>query len=87
MGLRLRKIIPLGGGIRLNLSKRGASLSLGGRGLTVNLGKGGARTTLGAPGTGVSYSSYTPYRTATKGWMWFWTVLLALGALAAYRYL
>ena len=59
MGFRFRKSLRLLPGLRLNLSKRGASsLSIGGKGLTVNLGKKGSRTTVGIPGTGLSYSTY-----------------------------
>lgn len=61
MGFRFRKIVGLGPGVRVNLSKKGASLSLGGKGFTVNLGKDGTRTTLGAPGTGLSYDHYTSH--------------------------
>lgn len=61
MGLRVRKIVRLLPGVRLNLSKGGGSLSLGGRGLSVNLGREGVRTTVGAPGTGLSYSTRAPW--------------------------
>lgn len=61
MGLRFRKSISILPGLRLNVSKRGASVSVGGKGLTVNVGKHGVRTTAGLPGSGVSYSTYRPY--------------------------
>lgn len=44
-------------GLTINLSKTGASLTLGGRGASVNLSKRGTKTTLGLPGTGISYSA------------------------------
>lgn len=56
MGLRFRKNINLLPGIRLNLSKGGASVSVGRKGATINLGRKGARATIGAPGSGFSYS-------------------------------
>jgi hypothetical protein len=56
MGLRFRSSIRLAKGVRLNLGKKGASLSLGGNGMTVNLSRKGAKATLGLPGTGLSYT-------------------------------
>ena len=61
MGLRYRRSIRLGRGLRINLSKSGASLSVGGRGATVNLGRRGVRTTVGLPGSGLSYSETKPW--------------------------
>ena len=56
MGFRFRKIISVIPGVRVNLSKSGASTSIGGHGATVNVGTSGKRTvTLGIPGTGMSY--------------------------------
>lgn len=56
MGFRFRKIISVIPGVKVNLSKSGASTSIGGRGATINVGTSGKRTlTLGVPGTGMSY--------------------------------
>ena len=56
MGFRFRKIISVVPGVKVNLSKSGASTSIGGHGATVNVGTSGKRTvTLGVPGTGMSY--------------------------------
>jgi len=57
MGLRFRKSVKICKGVKVNFSKSGASLSLGGRGHSVNLGGKGARITAGIPGTGLSYST------------------------------
>lgn len=57
MGLRLRKSINLGGGIRLNLSKSGVGVSFGVKGARVSLGPRGIRTSVGIPGTGIYYST------------------------------
>jgi hypothetical protein len=57
MGFRFRKSVRILPGVRLNLSKRGISTSLGGNGATMNIGSRGTRTTLGVPGTGLSYST------------------------------
>lgn len=55
MGLRFRKIIPLGSLFRISLSKSGLSLGIGPRGMNVNIGPRGIRRTVGLPGTGLSY--------------------------------
>ncbi len=85
-GLRVRKIVKLAPGIKLNLSKSGGSLSFGGKGFTVNLGRKGTRTTVGAPGTGISYSKIekntTPGR--SKAIYWVWTAVLIAAALLAW---
>lgn len=57
MGLRLRKSINLGGGVRLNLSKSGIGISAGVRGARLSIGPRGIRSTVGIPGTGVYYST------------------------------
>jgi len=86
MAFRFRKTLRLAPGLRLNLSKGGASFSVGGKGLTLNLGKRGARTTVGIPGTGLSYSqqhsidsaqSAPPSRLASLIWL---MVFFAAGA-------
>jgi Protein of unknown function (DUF4236) len=56
MGLRFRRSIRIMPGIRVNLSLRGTSISVGGRGATYNLSRRGSRVTLGLPGTGLSYT-------------------------------
>jgi hypothetical protein len=56
MGFRFRRSIRLGKGLRINLSKTGASLSVGRRGATVNFGPKGEKFTVGLPGSGLSYS-------------------------------
>lgn len=56
MGWSFRKSFKIAPGIRLNLGKRGASISVGGRGGTVNFSKRGTRVSTGVPGTGLRYS-------------------------------
>jgi len=65
MGFRFRKSIKIAPGLKINLGKTGASLSVGGQGATVNVSKRGTRTTLGIPGTGLSYSKKQPRPSAT----------------------
>lgn len=55
--MRFRKSVKIMKGVKVNFSKSGASLSLGGRGHSVNLGGRGVRVTNGIPGTGLSHST------------------------------
>lgn len=53
MGIRFRKRVKIASGIHVNLSKSGASLTIGGRGGSVNIGKKGVYGNAGIPGTGI----------------------------------
>ena len=57
MALRYRKSIKLGKGVKLNIGKKSAGISLGGKygGVSFNT-RNGARVRASAPGTGLSYS-------------------------------
>lgn len=55
MGFRFRKTVSLGKNVRVNISKGGPSLSVGGRGHSVTFSKNGTYGNVGIPGTGVSY--------------------------------
>lgn len=57
MGLRFRQTFKLFPGARVNLGKRGFSVSIGGPGASVNLSPRGVAATVGVPGTGLSYSA------------------------------
>jgi uncharacterized protein DUF4236 len=57
MGFRFRRSVRLAPGFRINLSKTGASLSVGRRGARVNLSERGTKATAGLPGSGLSYST------------------------------
>lgn len=56
MGFRFRKSVKICKGVKVNFSKSGASLTVGGPGHSVTLGKR-SRVTVGIPGTGLSYST------------------------------
>ncbi|MBE6826357.1 MAG: DUF4236 domain-containing protein [Ruminococcus sp.] len=58
MGLNFRKSFKIAPGVRLNVGKKGGSVSFGGKGakFTVN-SKGRRTTTVKVPGTGLSYST------------------------------
>lgn len=55
MGFRFQKRVTLLPGVRMNLSKSGASLSVGPRGASVTMGKRGVYGNVGLPGSGLSY--------------------------------
>jgi Protein of unknown function (DUF4236) len=55
MPFRFRKRLRLFKGAWINLSKRGASLSMGRKGAPVNLNFKGVQETVGLPGSGLSY--------------------------------
>lgn len=58
MALRMRKSISLGGGVRLNASKKSLGLSAGTRGARYSVNTSGRRTrSLGIPGSGISHVS------------------------------
>ena len=97
MGFRFRRSVRVLPGVRLNFSKSGMSTSIGGRGFTTNIGAKGVRHTVGLPGSGVSYSSYKPYRAAGEaqplaeldhppanpsGPRWGWVAALVLTVVA-----
>jgi hypothetical protein len=54
-GLRFQKRLKLLPGLKINLSKSGASATVGTKGAGVNIGPGGITTNAGIPGTGLSY--------------------------------
>ena len=56
MGFRFRKSISLGGGTRLNIGTKSASVSFGTKGVRKTISTSGRETTtFSIPGTGVSY--------------------------------
>ncbi|MCK4621671.1 MAG: DUF4236 domain-containing protein [Desulfuromonadales bacterium] len=55
MALRFRRSVKIAPGIRMNLGKRGVSLSAGVRGASVTYGRGGLYGNAGLPGSGLSY--------------------------------
>lgn len=67
MGFRMRKSINLGGGVRLNLSKKGIGYSVGTKGFRVTKkARGGVRTTASIPGTGISFVTDSKKKRTTK---------------------
>lgn len=60
MGFRFRKSVKLAPGVKLNIGKRGASISGGVKGARVSVHSSGrTTTTVGIPGTGLSYQTQT----------------------------
>ena len=67
MGFRFRKSIKLFPGVKLNLGKKSASISVGGKGFRHTKSTTGRSTsTVGIPGTGLSYTS-TSKKNRRKG--------------------
>jgi hypothetical protein len=64
MGFRFSRSVQLIPGIRLNVGSKSSSLSFGGRGAHYTIGAKGSRTTFGIPGSGLSWTNYTPHRSA-----------------------
>lgn len=59
MGLRFQRRIKIFPGVRINLSKSGVGLSVGGRGAHFGIDARGRKyTSLGLPGTGLSWREY-----------------------------
>ncbi|MGI6286605.1 tetratricopeptide repeat protein [Neomoorella humiferrea] len=58
MGWRFRKSVRIAKGVRLNLSKRGVGVSVGGKGFRVGIGPRGAYTSTSIPGTGLYAINY-----------------------------
>ena len=58
MGSRFRKSVKLAPGVKLNLGKKSAGISIGGKhgGININ-SKTGASSRVSVPGTGISYTS------------------------------
>lgn len=91
MGFRFQKRISLLPGVRINLSKSGASASVGPRGADVNIGPHGVTTNAGIPGTGLSYrqkvggggASAKAGVTQNKTWI---AVLALLGGLGVWGF-
>jgi hypothetical protein len=56
MGWRYHRRLSILPGLRINLSRSGASMSIGHRGAWYTVGYGQRRVTVGLPGTGLSYT-------------------------------
>lgn len=56
MGFRFHKSFKVAPGVRLNISKKKVSTTIGPRGAKLTIGSSGTRFTTSIPGTGISYS-------------------------------
>lgn len=60
MGLRFRKSIKVAPGVKINLNKKSAGVTLGTKGAHYTINTSGKRTaSVGLPGTGLSYSTFS----------------------------
>jgi TolA-binding protein len=66
LGLRFRKSISLGKGVRLNFSKSGVGVSAGVKGYRVGVGPRGVRKTVSIPGTGISYVEEKSFKSLAR---------------------
>lgn len=66
MSLIFRKSIKIAPGLRVNLSKRGASVSFGTKGARLTASKRGVTTTTGIPGTGLSNREFKSWEDVYK---------------------
>jgi len=78
MGFRFRRSIKIAPGVRINLSKSGASTSIGTRGAHVTVGHGQVRETVGIPGTGLSYTEQHRASSSGAGGLVLLVLILAL---------
>lgn len=81
MGLRFRKSIKLGKGVRLNLNKKSAGLSFGTKGARYSVNSDGRRTTsIGIPGTGLYWTNSTKgkYDKSRGCGCWGWLLLIII---------
>jgi hypothetical protein len=83
MAFRFRRSIRILPGVRINLGKRSASVSLGGRGAHVTMRPGHkVRATVGMPGTGLSYTEgggvQRPSTSSSNGITWGGWLLAAV---------
>jgi len=81
---RFRKIIPLGKFFRINVSKTGASVSVGRPGATVNVRKDRVDGTVGVPGSGLSYKERLSNRGCASVLVWALVLTSALAGVFAW---
>jgi hypothetical protein len=62
MGIRIYRRFGVLSALTLNVSKSGASASVGVKGAHLTVSKDGVRETVGLPGTGISYTAKQPWR-------------------------
>ncbi len=83
---RFRKVIPLGKFLRINLSKKGASLSAGRPGASVNIRKDRVDGTVGVPGSGLSYKERLSKRGCASLFIFGLLIAASLGGVLAYTH-
>lgn len=67
MGFRFRKSIKIAPGVKINLNKKSASVSIGTKGMRKTYSTTGRKTTtVGLPGTGISYSTSSGSKKSTS---------------------
>lgn len=82
MGFRFQKRLRIFRGLTVNLSKSGASWSLGRPGATVNLRRGRLTGNVGIPGTGMSYRQRL-LEASGSGWGKRFLAIILIGSILA----
>jgi hypothetical protein len=62
MGFRFRKSVKVLPGVRLNVTNKGVSTSVGVKGSRLTIGKKGMTSTTSIPGSGISHTSTYRYK-------------------------
>ena len=78
MATRFRKTIKLAPGVKLNVGKKGASVSVGGRGAHVTLHPKHTTTSTSIPGTGIGWSERRRHSGSGNVWIVLAAVLAGL---------
>ena len=81
MSLRFFRRVRIIPGLRVNLSKSGASVSIGCRGAWYTIGPRGRRVSVGLPGTGLFWTETAKSPPARASWVA--SLIVVLAALAA----
>ena len=83
MALRFYRRVRIIPGLRVNLSRSGPSVSIGGRGAWYTIGPRGRRATVGLPRTGLFWTEHAPQVAPRRGGRWWALVAVAVVAIAA----
>lgn len=81
MGMRFRKSVNLGGGVRLNFNKKSTGISFGTKGARYSINSNGRKTaSIGIPGTGLYWteSKGGGNSSSKNGKLSFWTIFCYL---------
>lgn len=84
MGFRFRKSFRIAPGLRINLTHRGVSGTVGASPFSVNIGKRGIQSTASIPGSGLSYVSQ---RVPPSTRLWRGLLVVVFGIVGVFAFL